>query len=191
MVILSRWKTAFILMLLAAGSAWLLNKLIGTDADRIIRVTHDPDYYMKNFKTTTMNQDGLPKNILSADFMAHYPDNDTTELQNPRLEVFRKDELPLNIIADKGWVTENNEVVLLTGNVKFWQDDIDGIRKLEINTTDVRILPKQDYAETDKPVQLITKRTTVNSLGIRAFFDESRVELLNNVQAKILPEQTD
>ena len=186
---LSRWKTALALLLLAAGSAWLLNRLAGTEQAKTELKGHDPDYYMENFTTTTMEEDGTLKNKLSADYMAHYPDNDTTELHGPRLEVFRKDELPVNIVADKGWVTENNEVILLTGNVKFWQDDSNGQRKIEIITTDVRILPKQEYAETDKPVKLISRRTTVNATGVRAYFDESRVELLNNVQAKILPEQ--
>lgn len=186
-----RWKIAVALLLLATGSAWLLNRLAGTETAKKEIVGHDPDYYMENFTTTTMKEDGTPKNKLSADYMAHYPDNDTTELRSPRLEVFRKDELPVNIIADKGWVTEDNEVILLTGNVKFWQDDKTGYRKIEIITTDVRILPKQEYAETDKPVKLIARRTTVNATGVRAYFDESRVELLNNVQAKILPEQTD
>jgi lipopolysaccharide export system protein LptC len=187
----SRWKFALTLVVLAAGSAWLLNRLAGTDTTGTGQIRHDPDYYMENFRTTTMEQDGTLKNILSADYMAHYPDNDTTELHGPRLEVFRKDKSPVNIIADKGWVTEDNEVILLTGNVKFWQDDPDGNRKLEIITTDVRILPEQEYAETDKPAKLIARRTTVNATGVRAYFDESRVELLDNVQAKILPEQTD
>lgn len=186
----SRWKPAFVLLLLAAGSAWLLNNLTGTDTTKTEVIGHDPDYYMENFTTTTMEEDGSLKNILSADYMAHYPDNDTTELHGPRLEVFRKDGAPVNIVAEKGWVTEGDEVILLSGNVKFWQDDKDGNRKIEIITTDVRILPKQEYAETDKPVKLISRRTTVNATGVRAYFDESRIELLNNVQAKILPEQT-
>ena len=187
----SRWKIAFALLLLAAGSAWLLNNLSGTGTTKTEIIGHDPDYYMENFTTTTMEEDGSLKNILSADYMAHYPDNDTTELRGPRLEVFRKDGAPVNIIAEKGWVTEGDEVILLSGNVKFWQDDNDGNRKIEIITTDVRILPKQEYAETDKPVKLIARRTTVNATGVRAYFDESRVQLLNNVQAKILPEQLD
>jgi len=185
---LARWKPALTLLLLAAGSAWILNMLTGTDTTKTGQIRQDPDYYMEDFTTRTMEQDGTLKNILSADYMAHYPDNDTTELRGPRLEVFSEDELPINIVADKGWVTEGNEVVLLTGNVTFWQDDRDGLRKIEIITSDVRILPEQEYAETDKPVKLITRRTTVNATGVRAYFDESRVELLNNVQAKILPE---
>ena len=184
----ARWKFAIILVLLAAGSAWLLNKLSGRDSEIQIQSEHYPDYYMENFITTTMEQDGTLKNKLHADYMAHYPDNDTTELDNPMLEVSRSDGPPVRITADKGWVTEDNEVILLTGNVKLWQDADDGSRKLEIITTDVKVLPELEYAETDQPATLIGNRTTIKSTGVRAYFKENRVELLNNVHTTIQPE---
>ena len=188
---LNRWKIAVILIALVIGSTWLLNRLGGNDKGKGEIIRHDPDYYMENFSTTTMEEDGSMKNRLSADYMAHYPENDTTELSRPYLEVFRNNKQPLMIIADKGWVTSDNEVILLTGAVKLWQNEPEGGRKMEIMTTDVRILPEQEYAETDMPATFINRQSTITGTGVRAYFKEERVKLLNNVQTIIEPETTD
>lgn len=188
---LSRWKIALVLILLSIGSGWLLHMLAGTGTSEQEQSEHYPDYYMDNFITTTMEQDGTLKNKLYADHMAHYPDDDTTELIKPKLKVFRREGLPVIITSDKGWVTANNEVILLTGAVTLWQDAEDGSRKMEINTTEVKVLTGQEYAETDKPATLVSERTTINAIGVRAYFKESKVELLNNVHTTIKPETVD
>jgi len=185
----NRWKIAFILSILAIGSAWLLNRLTDDKSTSTVLLRHDPDYYMEDFSTLTMEQDGTPKNKLFAEYMAHYPDDNTIELHKPKLEVYRKNETPIFIIADKGWVTADNEVILLSGAVKLWQDNIDGIRELEINTSDVKILTQQEYAETDKLATIVGEKTTASAVGVRAYFNESRIELLSDVHGKILPKR--
>jgi lipopolysaccharide export system protein LptC len=182
-----RWKIAIILSLLAIGSAWLLNRLSETGSTEISVLRHDPDNYMYDLTTLTMNQDGSPKNKLYADYMAHYPDDNTIELINPKLEIFRVDEPPTTITAEKGWVTEDNEVILLSGNTRLIQLDNNGVRQLEIITSDVRVLMDQEYAETDKPATIFGKKITIKSTGMNAYLGENRLELLNNVYTKILP----
>lgn len=188
---LERWKIVIVMLLLAAGSAWLLHKISPGRARAARELLHQPDYYMENFRTYTMEQDGTLKNRLQAEHMTHYPDDNTTELIRPMLEIPRDDNLPVNIVADKGWVTADNEVILLTGNVNLWQNDAAGNKNLEIITSDVRILVNQDYAETDKPSTFINKDTTVKGTGVKAYLKEGRVKLLHNVHATISSEKSD
>ena len=182
-----RWKIVIALSLLALGSAWLLNRLTDTGSTEISVLRHDPDTYMHDLITLTMNQDGTPKNKLYADYMAHYPDDNTVELINPKLEIFRLGEPPTIITAEKGWVTEDNEVILLSGNTRLLQLNNEGDRELEIITSDVRVLMDQEYAETDKPTTIFGKKITIKSTGMNAYFAENRLELLHNVYTKILP----
>ena len=182
-----RWKIVIVLSLLAIGSAWLLNRLSETGSTEQPVLRHDPDNYMHDLTTLTMNQDGSAKNKLYADYMAHYPDDNTIELINPRLDIFRSDKPPTTITAEKGWVTEDNEVILLSGEARLIQLDAEGVRELEIITSDVRVLMDQEYAETDKPATIFVKTTTIKSTGMKAYLDENRLELLNNVYTKILP----
>jgi len=182
-----RWKIVIVLSLLAIGSTWLLNRLSETGSTEISVLRHDPDNYMHDLTTLTMNQDGSVKNKLYADYMAHYPDDNTIELINPRLDIFRPDKPPTIITAEKGWVTEDNEVILLSGKTRLIQLDAEGVRELEIITSDVRILMDQEYAETDKPATIFIKTTTLKATGMKAYLGENRLELLNNVYTKILP----
>lgn len=182
---LERWKIVIVMLLLAAGSAWLLNKITSGKIRATREPLHQPDYYMENFRTFNLEQDGTLKNRLRAEYMAHYPDDDTTELVRPMLEIPRSDNQSINIIADKGWVTADNEVILLAGNVNLWQNDAAGNKRLEIITSDVRILVNQEYAETDKPSTFIGKDTTVKATGAKAYLKEGRLKLLHNVHATI------
>ena len=95
-----RWKLALILIIVAGFSYWALEKLTEDSATKLSKLAHYPDYYMENFTTLTMNQDGTPKNRLNARYMAHYPDDNTSELHNPELEIFRLDRPP--IMGDGG-----------------------------------------------------------------------------------------
>jgi lipopolysaccharide export system protein LptC len=187
-----RWKLALILVIIAGFTYWALDKLTEDDVEKLSRLAHYPDYYMEDFSTLTMNQDGTPKNRLNAAYMAHYPDDNTSELHEPKLEIFRKEKQPINVRSDKGWVTSNNDVILLSGNVYLHQNDDDGELKLELITEDARVLVDQKYAETDKAATLISKKSTTTSIGMRAYLQEQRLEFLSNVQTTIessAPEQ--
>ena len=180
-----RWKLALLLAIIASVSYWVLDKLNEDDVTQLSKLAHYPDYYMENFTTLTMNQDGTPKNRLNATYLAHYPDDNTSELHEPQLEMFRQDKPPIIVKSDKGWVTSNNDVILLSGNVYLHQNDANGNPKLELITEDARILVGEKYAETDKATTLISKKSVTTAIGMRAYLQEQRMEFLNNVRTTI------
>lgn len=177
-----------VLFVAAVTSAWLLKQLTEEQAGAGEPIFHDPDYYMEDFTTLSMEKDGSPKNRLHAVYMAHYPDDDTTELLQPKMEIYRAGRPPLFITADKGWVTSNNDVILLRGGVRLWEDDELGKRTLQVDTTEVRVLMNDEYAETDQPAVIISRRSTIRGAGMRAWMKESRLEVLRHERTTI--EQT-
>ena len=180
-----RRKLALILVIIAAITYWALDKLTEDDLTKLSKLAHYPDYYMENFTTLTMNQDGTPKNRLYADYMAHYPDDNTSELHQPKMEIFREEKQPIHVRSDRGWVTSNNDVILLKGNVYLHQNDDDGKLKLELLAEDAKVLVDQKYAETDNPTTLISRKSTTTSVGMRAYLQEQRMEFLSNVRTTI------
>ncbi len=186
----SRMNIILVLIAIAAISTWILHLLNIVDEEKPAASHHQADYFMQNFSTTSLDKNGILKQKLSADYMKHYPDDDTTELTRPVLEIYDPEKLPLFIRADQGWITSDNQVILLTGEVSFWQNNHDGIRKFDIYTNNVRVLTEQQYAESDQPVVFNARNSQVTATGFRAYFKESRIELLNNVYTKILPENT-
>ena len=90
-----------ILALAALSSGWLMDRITGTPSSVMSNTAQDPDYYMEDFSTITIGEDGLPLNTLFASYMEHNPADDTLYLQNPKLEIFRTNNDPLYITAEK------------------------------------------------------------------------------------------
>ncbi|MBF8268654.1 MAG: lptC, partial [Gammaproteobacteria bacterium] len=90
-----------------------------------------------------------------------------------------------SVIADKGWLTAGNEVVLLAGNVQFTEQDAAGAIVLQINTEKARLLLNQNYAETDDYARIRTRRTSITGTGMQVNFAEGKLKVLNDVRTTI------
>ena len=178
-------KMMALLLGATVASTWLLYHLNLAPTSLNLAVANVPDYYMEDFTTLTMDENGDPDYKLYAIYMAHYPDNDTTEVLKPTMEFYRSGKPPLHVIADKGWLTSRNEVVLLSGNVAFTEQDTAGDPVLQINTESARLLINQNYAETDAYARIHTRRTSITGTGMRANFNDGKLTVLNDVHTII------
>ncbi len=182
-----RWILVFSLVTVALISGWFLDRL-GQESEAPTRsANHEPDYYVENFTSTTMDENGFPRRRVTADYMAHFPDTDTHELANPLLVLYRESESPWYVRSERGWISSNQEVMLLLGKVHIWRNDSTGERELDIRTEDLRVLPNSDYGETDRLVIISTPTTESRGVGMRAFLDKSRLELLSQVHTVYEP----
>lgn len=179
-----------VLALLAAaalGSTWLMKRVGMQETGGETAATREPDYYMEDFNTLTMRDDGTPKHRLQASYMAHYPDSNTTELLQPKLEIFRRNQTPLYITAEKGSVISDNKVILLKGKVRLWQNNTAGKRTLDVKTSNVRVLRDEKYAETDEYATITSGRATITGTGMQAWLDEDRLKVIHHEKTIIEP----
>ncbi len=178
-------------MLIASlGSYWMLRQVLDTPQQGERPEFYEPDYYLEDFSTLAMDDEGRPKSRLYAVYMAHYPHNDTAELLKPRMELFRDDKTPLFVRAEKGWATNNNEVILLHGKVRMWEDDELGVRTLQVDTSAARVLVEEDYAETDHYTTIKSRRTTITGTGMRAYLSDKRLEVIDHEKTIIEQPET-
>ena len=181
---LRRWWPVLLLLLAAVGSALLLRSVeLGQPGSATAR-SHDPDYYMDNFTRTQMDRFGKPKNRLSAERMVHYPNDDSSELVHPVLQIYNSDGPPWNISADSAWVGQNNQVVLLHGDTFIWRNDAQGKLAVQIVTSNVRVLLDSRYADTDDYVAItdVPSVSLMTGVGMRADLGQDRLELLSHVR---------
>ncbi len=176
------WLVVIVLLAAVAFSGWLRSIL-----DPQIQVAGegaatDPGSYMENFTRSAMDVAGNLATRLSADKMYHYPHSQSTELLSPVLEVHNGGDLPWHITSERGWVDSEEEVILLFGPVHGWKEGSNGEPELEIRTTDLRILAKNEYAETNRPVTLIGPGTITHGVGMQASLGRSKVKLLEKVR---------
>ncbi len=186
-----QWFSAIFLVLLVAGSGWMLYQLGRSSSTSDDEPRHDPDFYMKGFTVVTMDAEGRPGRELRGERVLHYPDTDTSELLRPHMVIHRDKRRPWRVTAENGWVSAENDLVLLQGRVHIWQDKEQGGKRLEVITRDMRLLPETHYAETDRPVVIRIPSGETRSIGMRAYLDENRLELLSQVQTSYEPKKAD
>lgn len=167
---------------MAIVSAWTLKQLSDEQEETERKERHVPDFYLENFSAVSMDENGDRHRQLMAEFKGHYPDTDTYELEKPYMILYHPSRPAWHVRSERGWVSSNEEVLLLLGEVHIWREDGAGGRALDIVTRDLRVLPESDYGETDKPVVLRTPTTESRGIGMRAYLDQRRVELLSRVR---------
>jgi len=180
------WVAIF---LLAASSWWLASS--HRPADNPIFDREGPrevDYYLRGLNATTMLESGLPARTLEAQELRHFPDDDTTELSKPRLTVHQGKQPPWVVVSDNGWVSADGSLVLLNGPVHITRDGDDRNRAIRMDTSNLRIQPYQDYAETDEQVRVRSRQDRIDAKGMQAWFHApARIKFLADVKGYYAP----
>ena len=179
-----RWAAPAALLVIAGASGWMLYTLDFDPAVPVQEASRAPDAYMENFVTVEMDDAGKPKRRLAADSMAFHADR-TIELSNPRYVLHRADGQPWHVRSERGRVSADGGSVQLLGKVGIWRNDGSGIRDVDIRTEHVTVLPESEYGETWEPVTIRTPATTSTGVGMRAYLDEGRIELLSEARTHV------
>lgn len=182
---------ALALLIIGGLSMWLAHK--SETQQQTPRYTEGPrevDYYLRGLKVTTMDKLGQPARTLQAKLVKHFPDDNTTELQTPRLLVYQQETPPWQIDAEHGWVSADGELILLNGNVHIERKPVPGVKPVKIDTRNLRVQPTQDYAETDEVVKVRSYPDRLDARGMQAWFREpSRIKFLADVKGYYAPPQ--
>lgn len=145
---------------------------------------HDPDYIMSNFVTTQTDIEGRLRYKLAAAEMKHFPDNDTTDLKQPRFTQFTVDKPYTEVEALRGYVSSDGEQVQLVDKVKIKRQAFAGKGEMTIETDYLNILPNQDLVQTNSPVVIRqAPKTVIYATGMIYEKNIRTVTLLHNVRA--------
>ena len=83
--------------------------------------THEPDYYIQQFTATGRDEAGVIY-VLKAERLVHFPDDNTSLLDAPRLVQYQGDQPSRHTTSESGWLSGDGKDVLLTGNVEVTQN---------------------------------------------------------------------
>ena len=106
-------------------SLWLQMNFLKPTLPQIETViSHEPDYYIHKFTATGRDANGIAY-VLEAKRLAHFPDDNTALLDEPRLVQYDEDKSARTTFSDSGLVYENGTKILLQGNVQVTQGATD------------------------------------------------------------------
>ena len=176
---------SIVMILLVAITGWLQSAFEVKDSGSSKKSSGGGiDYFMDNFTITSMSVEGRPDQELTAVKMVHYTDDDSTELTKPHFTVFKKSSAPWHIVADRGWLSADSKNILLKGGVVIDRPADKAAGTMRMTTSELRIRTEDEYAETDKPVLMITDATTTQAEGLRLYLKQGKMHLLGNVRGK-------
>ena len=178
------------LLLLAAFTWWLAERTASETGPATPNApgARVADYYVRGLSLTTTTPDGKPGRTLHTAELRHYLADNTTELEDAELTVYQHDQPPWRIHAERGRVSPDGDLVLLQGEVAITRVAAPGIRPLQVLTRDVRVQPRQDYAETDEHVTVTSLTDRIEAVGMQAWLREpARFKFLSQVRGRYVP----
>ncbi|MDJ0738289.1 MAG: LPS export ABC transporter periplasmic protein LptC [Gammaproteobacteria bacterium] len=146
------------------------------------------DYYITGLDVTRMTQAGIPAHRLRAARAQHFTDDDTTQLTAPRLTVYQGQAPPWEVDAEGALVSADGDLILLSGAVLIERAGDADNRPMRIVTRELRVQPRQDYAETDEKVRVESDTDWLDASGMQAWLrPPSRLKFLSRVRGYYVP----
>ncbi|MEE8379826.1 MAG: LPS export ABC transporter periplasmic protein LptC [Gammaproteobacteria bacterium] len=180
-----KWLTPTVVAVVAGISVWLLSEQAPKNSQLTSKDNAVPDTYMEEFKTTIMGQGGKPRYELHASYMAHFPYDNYSEFTSPQFIYYRPDESQWVMSAERGTAIDSNKQIILQGNVTMFHRQLAmGDSALKITTSELLVRPDDSYAETDQLITIISGEHSLQSTGMKAYFNDGRVEFLSRVRGK-------
>ncbi len=174
----------FLLVLLAGITWWLAEKLSPKEEVASKLDQSQVDYYSKNLHRMVLSTEGKPKEVLVADLMTHYKNDDRTEMDKPVLTLYKNKGEPWIIHSATGTSLAGGKTILLHGDVLITRKDDKG-EELRIITKNVTYIPDTEYAETAEHVLMLGPNDASSGTGAQVYFSPAlKINLLADVRRK-------
>lgn len=174
---LSSLFPVLLLALLAALTYWLDRAVQSPSENRETGFTHTPDFTVEKLLATRMDVNGRIRDTLQSARMIHFPDDDTTELTQPRFVSFAAG-VPTSITSKQALVTSNAGNLYFRDDVRVTRAAQVGRSALVVNTEYLHVVPDDNIAKTDRSVKIDSDSMTIDAVGME-LNSESRVLKLN------------
>jgi lipopolysaccharide export system protein LptC len=178
----SAWFPVLLLAVLAAVTVWLEREVQPPGQGADSRTRHDPDYIVENLFATRLGADGRPQHTLRAKRMAHFPDDDSTHLEAPRLATFRGEREAVTVTAKTALLSSNGEHAYLSDDVRLVRAARGGNSELVVETEWLHVTPEQHLAQTDRAVKIYDANMLITAIGLELNSEKRVLKLHSNVR---------
>jgi lipopolysaccharide export system protein LptC len=148
---------------------------------------HDPDAIIENFSATKLNEQGVPSFIMVAKKMLHYPDDDSTTLEAPRITMLSAEHPAIHASAKSGMVSSKGDEIFLHDDVEVLRDASAKQDQLSLQTEYLHVIPDQNLTDTDRAVTIVEDHTTVHAIGMEMNSETRTLKLLSQVRSEHVP----
>lgn len=157
-----------ILLALLAGLTFWLQKVVDSEVPHVTsKQQHEPDAIAENFTVRRLDQNGQVKYRLTAPYLEHFPDDDSSLIKSPTLISYRPNAAPLTLAADNAKVTSKGETVYLWDKVSVTRAATAERQAMVARMPDLTVQPDLGFAFTNSPVEITEGPSWIKGVGAR------------------------
>ncbi len=180
-----RYFTYCILLTLAViYTGWLVREI--NTRPTVVDPSQDrhPDAFAEQVIATNLDEKGNIHNRLITPRIVHYARHDSAVVTQPHIILYGDDrnKQPWHITSVHGRTMNGLDTIYLWDHVKIHEPQGQDNKNLTVTTSRLTIYPDKNYAETKQPVHFTEPGVTVDSVGMKAYLKEKRVELLSQAR---------
>jgi lipopolysaccharide export system protein LptC len=184
--------TAAILTVLVAGTWWASDYAQrAVQLDPPAKSTHEPDTWAKNIVLLRSNETGMTVSRLEGDYIEHFPDNESYEIQVPRAFNVKSDS-PMTLATSKTAVLhDDGNRIIMEGNAVLTRLGDANNAPLTFSSEVLTMLVDQDLAYTELPAVAINGRSRLSGVGMTYNNKTRQLNVLNATDVDIAPREND
>jgi lipopolysaccharide export system protein LptC len=177
-----------LMALLALGTWWLVkNTPVFENQKPAAAVRHEPDYAMTHFKVQRFDAKGVMRVQIEGDYMRHFPDTETLEIDNPRITEFAKDGRMSMVTAKQALANQDGSEVQLSGGARVLREATQTEAAIEFRGEFLHIFQHTEQVKSHLPV-VVTQGGTEIRADSMSYDNVARVlNLKGRLRAVIAP----
>jgi lipopolysaccharide export system protein LptC len=124
---------------------------------------HDPDFWISDLTLHRYDVNGAIQKTLTAKRLEHYPDDESSRVFEPRLDMFA--DRRSTATATTAFVDKDIKHVRLEGDVRIVRPGLEGEADTVITTEVLDVRPDDEHAHTKSPVTITQGTTVIKGAG--------------------------
>lgn len=137
------------------------------------------DYYLSEFRSRKYDANGQIEYTIVGDTLAHYPNNDRSEITAPRVELNREGAR-WRIESNSGLFDTNPDLFTLHGNVVVTRQS-GAADPVTIRTNTLTVATESNEVSTDASIEISAQTWRLQAKGLKSAIDQGKLTLLSDV----------
>ncbi len=180
--------TSTILIAAMALATWVTMLAFWPQSITVAPANNQPDAYMEDVTAVFMDKFGKPRMKIVTPKLIHYAANDTTNLTQPQITLYRKSPAPWFITSRYATATHGIDNVDFKDDVTIHHPADENMPATLIKAPTLIVHPTVETAETNEQIELIQPNITIKATGMRADMDSGVIKLLSQAKGEYVPD---
>ena len=171
-----------VLLALLAGLSFMLQRAVDQEEPKHDgKLRHDPDAIAENFVARRFDENGQVKYRLTAPYLVHFPDDDSSELKSPVLVSYRQSAPPIEVTGKNARVTAKGETIYIWDDVRVTRAATPERPEMVARMPDLTAQPDAGTAFTNSPVEITQGQSWIKGVGANLDNNTSTLVLQSQV----------